>query len=88
MLPVPEASRPRRRDLLAKIGRRDDPLGQRHTIVGKEDDLQRIGHLPVAIDDIRDGVDQANDQLGAGVAEGGLGAKQRDTADRRAQADR
>ena len=42
MLPVPDASGARGRDLLGQVGRGEDHLGQRHAVVGEERDLEPV----------------------------------------------
>ena len=59
-------------DVLRDVGGGDDDLRQRDVVVGQERDLQMLTDIGVAVDDLRDVVDELDDRLGAEVAGGGL----------------
>ncbi len=75
MLPVPEASVPAVEICSDRSAAGNDLLGQRHAVVGEEDHLEQVADAGVVVDDVRHGVDQPDDQLGHGVAGGGLAAE-------------
>ena len=63
---------PGQRNLLAQVGGGNDPLCERHAIVGQEHDLHLGADLGIAVDHLGDLVDQFDDQLGHHVARRGL----------------
>lgn len=62
-------------DFEARWARITDDLGEADTVVGEEDNLERITDLLVLVDDLRDGVDEPDGQLGDVVARSGLSAR-------------
>jgi len=65
----------RRRDLLGKVRRRDDPLGIADIVVGHVNDLEQAAHRGIGIDPPGDVVCQFDDQLGVVIARCGLAAE-------------
>ena len=65
-----------RGDLLGNVGGGDDMLGVGAVVVLNEYHFQLVGHGGVAVDQLRNPVDIADDGLCPGVAGGGLGAKE------------
>ena len=59
-------------DLLGEVGGWVDLLGQFHVEVSQEHHLEQVAAVGVVVDHLSDAVDQANDQLGHGVARCGL----------------
>ena len=56
------------RDLLGEVGGGNDHLGEADIVVGQEHDLELAADRGIVVDDLRDVVDQLDDQLGVAVA--------------------
>jgi len=67
--------------VLRDVVRGDDDLGERHVVIGDEDDLEEVADLCVAVDDAADRVDEADDALRHVVARRRLAAEDRDARD-------
>ena len=63
------------RDLLAQIGRGNDPLRERDPVVRQENHFQFVLELRIAIEDLGDLVDQFDNQLRHEIARRGFGAE-------------
>ena len=68
MFPVPEASMPAVEICSERSAAGIDPLAVLDGEVRKKDDLEAIAHGRIAIDDVADGVDQLDDELGEMIA--------------------
>ena len=60
----PRSLHARRRDLLGKVGGRDQHLGETDVVVGDEHHAQDVAHRRVRVDDAGDVVRQFDDELG------------------------
>ena len=75
--------RSRRRNVLRNVAGGNDQLGERHGVVGDEDDLEVVARVNVVVDDRLDAVDELDDELGDVVAGGCLAAKDDDAGEGR-----
>ena len=62
-------------DLLGKVGGRIDSMAEFHAEVGEKDYFQPSPRQRVTVDDLADGVNELDDELGHAVAGGGFSAK-------------
>jgi hypothetical protein len=76
MLPVPEASLPAVGDLLGEVRRRVDEMRVLHAEVREEGHLQVPVGVRIGVHDLRDGIDELDDELGHRVPRGGLAGEQ------------
>ena len=75
MLPVPEASLPAVEICSERSAAGIDVLAVLDVEVGEEDHLEQRRHAGIAVDHVRDAVDQPDDELGHAVSGGGLAAE-------------
>ncbi len=70
-----------RRDLLAEVRRRDQPLGQRDVVVRHVDDLQELTRVGIGIHHPRHVIDETDDLLRQVIPRRGLAREQPDPRD-------